>query len=235
MKVKSESEVAQSCPTLSDPMDCSLPGSSICGIFQARVLEWGAIAFSKFQLNNSIFPSKGFRTKHSFSRQIYPSSGIRAVYCLSTNQLISHFKKQRDFPGSTVDGSHLPRQGTQVWSLVWGIPHVSENLGPWPTTSEPTLWSPQVTTTESTCCNYWSLHTKGVQNELPKGEAREPKPESGPCSLQLEQARTGQRRSSTAKNKQKAGRNKKKYSEKKEILHVPQPRSQTKDVEFLSI
>ena len=47
MKVKSESEVAQSCPTLSDPMDCSLPGSSIHGIFQARVLEWVAIAFSR--------------------------------------------------------------------------------------------------------------------------------------------------------------------------------------------
>ena len=46
MKVKSESEVAQSCPTLSNPMDWSLPGSSVHGIFQARVLEWGAIAFS---------------------------------------------------------------------------------------------------------------------------------------------------------------------------------------------
>ena len=46
MKVKSESEVTQSCPTLRDPMDCSLPGSSVLGIFQARVLEWGAIAFS---------------------------------------------------------------------------------------------------------------------------------------------------------------------------------------------
>ena len=46
MKVKSESEVAQSCATLSDPMDCSLPGSSAHGIFQARVLEWGATAFS---------------------------------------------------------------------------------------------------------------------------------------------------------------------------------------------
>ena len=46
MKVKSESEVTQSCPTLSDPMDCSPPGSSAHGIFQARVLEWGAIAFS---------------------------------------------------------------------------------------------------------------------------------------------------------------------------------------------
>ena len=46
MKAKSESEVAQSSPTLSDPMDCSLPGSSIHGIFQARELQWGAIAFS---------------------------------------------------------------------------------------------------------------------------------------------------------------------------------------------
>ena len=46
MKVKRESEVAKSCPTLSNPMDCSLPVSSIHGIFQARALEWGAIAFS---------------------------------------------------------------------------------------------------------------------------------------------------------------------------------------------
>ena len=50
MKVKSESEVAQSCPTLSDPTGCSLPGSSIHGILQARVLEWGAIAFSVLEL-----------------------------------------------------------------------------------------------------------------------------------------------------------------------------------------
>ena len=49
MKVKSENEVAQSCPTPCDPMDCSLPGSSAHGIFQARVLEWGAIAFSYFK------------------------------------------------------------------------------------------------------------------------------------------------------------------------------------------
>jgi len=48
MKGKSEREVAQSCPTLCNPMVCSLPGSSIHGIFQARVLEWGAIAFSQF-------------------------------------------------------------------------------------------------------------------------------------------------------------------------------------------
>ena len=53
MKVKSESEVAQSCPTLSDPMDCSPPGSSVHGNFQARVLEWGAVAFS-FKIANNI-------------------------------------------------------------------------------------------------------------------------------------------------------------------------------------
>ena len=53
MKVKSESEVAQSCPTLSDLMDCSLPGSSVHLIFQARVLEWGDIAFSKGMTTHS--------------------------------------------------------------------------------------------------------------------------------------------------------------------------------------
>ena len=52
MKVKSESEVPQSCPVLRDPMDCSLPGSSAHGIFQARVLEWGAITFSDYCLEN---------------------------------------------------------------------------------------------------------------------------------------------------------------------------------------
>ena len=60
MKGKSESEVAQSCPTLCNPMDCSPPGSSVHGIFQARVLEWGAIVFSYLvhtspQINNLFF------------------------------------------------------------------------------------------------------------------------------------------------------------------------------------
>ena len=59
MKVKSENEVSQSCLTFSDPMDCSLPGSSIPGIFQARVLEWVAVAFSEI--------AKGTLTKISDS------------------------------------------------------------------------------------------------------------------------------------------------------------------------
>ena len=58
MKVKSESEVAQSCPTLSDPVDCCAPGFSIHGIFQARVLEWGAIAFSSKHIKDAIVNMK---------------------------------------------------------------------------------------------------------------------------------------------------------------------------------
>ena len=62
MKVKSEGEVAQSCPTPRNPMDCSLPGSSIHGISQARVLEWGAIAFSESSenINRQLFKIKSF-------------------------------------------------------------------------------------------------------------------------------------------------------------------------------
>ena len=56
MKVKSESEVGQSCLTLRDPIDCSPPGSSIHGIFQARVLEWGAIAFSMLPFRKGQIP-----------------------------------------------------------------------------------------------------------------------------------------------------------------------------------
>ena len=63
MKVKSESEVAQSCLTPSDPMDCSLPGFSIHGIFQARVLEWGAIAFSGKRVEDKAKTLGGRRTK----------------------------------------------------------------------------------------------------------------------------------------------------------------------------
>ena len=57
MKMKCESEVTQSFPTLSDPMNCNLPGSSNHGIFQARVLEWGAIAFSPCKTNEPQIPN----------------------------------------------------------------------------------------------------------------------------------------------------------------------------------
>ena len=74
MKVKRESEVAQSCLTLSDPMDCSLPGSSVHGIFQARVLEWGAIAFSDnniyILINLTDFFQSVFCTLQTFVEQM---------------------------------------------------------------------------------------------------------------------------------------------------------------------
>ena len=73
MKVKRESEVAQSCPTLHDPMDCSLPGSSVHGIFQARVLEWGAIAFS---VRSGMDPQNTSQISLSFS-------SVLCSWCLS--------------------------------------------------------------------------------------------------------------------------------------------------------
>ena len=74
MKVKSESEVAQSFPTLSDPMDCSPPGSSTHGIFQARVLEWGAIAFSNDQPRQHIKQQKYYfaNKSHLIKAIVYP-------------------------------------------------------------------------------------------------------------------------------------------------------------------
>ena len=71
MKVKNENEVAQSCPTLSDPMDCSLPGSSVHGIFQARVLEWGAIAVSNDQPRQHIQKQRHYFANKSLSNQGY--------------------------------------------------------------------------------------------------------------------------------------------------------------------
>ena len=79
MKVKSQSEIAQSCPTLSDPMDCSLTGSSIHGTFQARVLEWGAIAFSETQLSDWII------TTIQKSNREAPRSSPRKPFLLSKN------------------------------------------------------------------------------------------------------------------------------------------------------
>ena len=72
MKVKSEREVAQSCLTLSDPMDCSLPGSSVHGIFQVRVLEWGAIALSDLLHKNVLIVTSLYCIfKSSYDSEFY--------------------------------------------------------------------------------------------------------------------------------------------------------------------
>ena len=84
MKVKCESEVAQSCPTLRDPMDCSLPGSSAHWIFQARVLQWGTIAFSVPGLRWIILGIRGkwsllARTKNLLPRFLLHICGSLAI------------------------------------------------------------------------------------------------------------------------------------------------------------
>ena len=87
MKVKSESEVAQSCPTLLDPMDCSLPGSSVHGIFQARVLEWGAIAFSIHEMITVKKLSMSITPVVSLSLFVILPSTVPPYEALSTNIL----------------------------------------------------------------------------------------------------------------------------------------------------
>ena len=76
MKMKSESEVAQSCPTPSDPMDCSPPGSSVHGIFQAKVLEWVAIAFS--------LPSE-LPGKHHFQKMDFCEQKLYGFWTVSSD------------------------------------------------------------------------------------------------------------------------------------------------------
>ena len=113
MKVKSESEVAQSCPTLSNPMDCTLPGSSAHGIFQARVLEWGAIAFSNSCLENPINRMK--RQKDRTLKDELPRS-VRAQYATGDQWRNNSRKneemepKQKQYPVVDVTGDRIKVQ-----------------------------------------------------------------------------------------------------------------------------
>ena len=88
MKVKSESEVAQSCPTLSEPMDCSLPGSSVHGICQAGVLEWGAIAFSEY---SQIKVAKRISDINGF-----PKLNVHVQFLVQTLEYIIQFKNEQN-------------------------------------------------------------------------------------------------------------------------------------------
>ena len=93
VKVKGESEVAQSCPTLSNPMDCSPPGSSVHGIFLARVLEWGAIAFSELHTHKKKNP----KLPKQFQQSIFKGKMKECGWLLQTswcrNPLFQHLSR----------------------------------------------------------------------------------------------------------------------------------------------
>ena len=136
MKVKSESEVAQSGPTLSDPMDCSLPGSSIHGIFQARVLEWGAIAFSNFKHTMYLFYPRLLKSQWHPTPVLLPgkSHGRRSLEGCSpwsrwgsdmTEWLHFHFSLSciGEGNGKPLQCSCLenPRDGGAWWAALYGV------------------------------------------------------------------------------------------------------------------
>ena len=80
MKMKSENKVTQSCQTLSNPMDCSLPGSSIHAIFQARVLEWGATAFSRYGISLSKYYPSSWPNKPCLFHEAFAISRPSIIY-----------------------------------------------------------------------------------------------------------------------------------------------------------
>ena len=117
-KVKSESEVAQSCLTLSDPMDCSPAGSSVHGIFQARVLEWGAIAFSSHNKRNHHNEKPSLAATRETLMQLQR-------LCPAENKYIKKFKKIVKFleaeSRSDLQGLGEGVWGSRVWSFNYAV------------------------------------------------------------------------------------------------------------------
>ena len=123
MKVKSESEVTESCPTLSDPMDCSLPSSSVHGIFQARVLEWGATAFSnkdKSQKHCTNWEKPDAKKQTNKQKQ-----QKKTIYCMTP--FIWNFYLRQTYRDRMQNGvkknwtrlnTHVPTQRCRGW---WGL------------------------------------------------------------------------------------------------------------------
>ena len=129
MKVKNESDVAQLCPIPIDPMDCSLPGSSVRGIFQARVLEWGAIAFSRkySQCLLKIFATVSCGEETCARGRKWGFTGVSAV---------------KKLPASAADTGPIPvgkvpGEGVAAHSsvLAWRVPWAEGAVGLQPTGS----------------------------------------------------------------------------------------------------
>ena len=152
-KVKSESEVAQSYLTLSDPMDCSLPGSSIHGIFHARVLEWGAIAFSNnYYPNNTAFPNSSIDKEspcNAGGSGSIPGSGRSAgegdgaslqysclenpmdggAWCAAVHGVAESWTRLSDFPFIFHFHALEKEMATHSSVLAWRIPGIEEPGG----------------------------------------------------------------------------------------------------------
>ena len=172
MKVKSESEVAQSRPTLSDPMDCSLPGSSAHRIFQARVLEWGAIAFSDKIVQVTSIPKEKTKPKHNWNL---------------TNSF--HIKNSLGLPCEESGWRVcLSMQETRVQSLIQEDPTCHGAAGP----LHHNYWACAL---KPRSHNYWSLCAarKTITMRSPCTTTK-----SSPCSLQLKKACEQQWRPTTA-------------------------------------
>ena len=119
MKVKSESAIAQSCLTLSDPMDCSPPGSSVHGIFQARVLEWGAIGFSLAPLHYRHLSLQRYNdsqlktTTNEAKNSISGTTKYSEVYLLYVNEVLKRFSGLFFFFLICVCVSHWGQNGPE--------------------------------------------------------------------------------------------------------------------------
>ena len=134
MNVKSENEVAQSCPTLRDPMDCSLPGSSIHGIFQARVLEWVAIAFSVIigDWNAKVGSQETPGVTGKFGLGVQNDAGQRLIEfwqessLVIANTLFQQYKR-RLYTWTSPDGQHQNQIDYIICSQMEKLYTVSKN------------------------------------------------------------------------------------------------------------
>ena len=132
VKVKSESEVIQSCPTLIDPMDCSVPGSSVHGIFQARVLEWGAIAFSRRSSLGADIPKSGTSRACSCHGQIlvfqFLNSSQLVPFSVCVAQTVKRLSTMRETRVRSLGREDPLEKEMAIHSstIAWKIPWTEE-------------------------------------------------------------------------------------------------------------
>ena len=164
-KVKSESKVAQSCPTLSDPMDCGPPGSSVHGIFQARVLEWGAIAFS--DAKGTLIP--WFVPTHD-SFRFFETIAPNSVFCknlwLSIQSYWLKHHQQLSFPVSRPS-IFFTVKCTLPSCYSWFCHHFcqKQHLSPGPCSSAVPLQNNVCSSLKICKANWESIHHKSSPNQ----------------------------------------------------------------------